>query len=79
VGHYPLYVTQYLVDQLNKHPDWKINLEIEPQTWDLVQSNTPEAYNAFKALFEDQSVNGRIAYSNPEYGQSYMWISLAKA
>lgn len=72
-GHYPLYVTQYLVDQLNKHPDWKINLEIEPETWDVVQSNTPDAYHAFKALFEDQSAKGRIAYVNPEYGQSYLW------
>ena len=72
-GHYPLYVTQYLVDQLNEHPDWRINLEIEPETWDVVQSNTPDAYNAFKKLFADQSVNGRIEYVNPGYGQSYLW------
>jgi alpha-mannosidase len=72
-GHYPLYVTQYLVDQLNQHPNWKINLEIEPETWDVVQTNTPEAYEAFKKLFDDQSENGRIEYVNPQYGQSYLW------
>jgi alpha-mannosidase len=72
-GHYPLWVTQFLVDKLNQNPDWKINLEIEPETWDTVQSNTPEAYNAFKTLFADQSVNGRLEYVNPQYGQSFLW------
>lgn len=72
-GHYPFYVTQFLVDQLNRYPDWKINLEIEPETWDVVQTNTPSAYAAFSKLFADQSVNGRIEYVNPEYGQSYLW------
>jgi alpha-mannosidase len=72
-GHYPLYVTQFLVDQLNQYPDWKINLEIEPETWDVVQTNTPEAYNAFKKLFADQSAKGRIEYVNPQYGQSFLW------
>lgn len=72
-GHYPPYVTQYLVDELNQHPGWKINLEIEPETWDVVQTNTPAAYDAFKKLFADQSVDGRLEYVNPEYGQSYLW------
>ena len=72
-GHYPLWVTQFLVDKLNQNPDWKLNLEIEPETWDTVQSNTPEAYQVFKALFADQSVNGRIEYVNPQYGQSFLW------
>lgn len=72
-GHYPLWVTQFLADQLKAHPDWKINLEIEPETWDVVQTTTPMAYEAFKAAFADQSDQGRIKYTNPEYGQSYLW------
>ena len=31
-GHYPPWVTQFMVDQLKLHPDWKINLEIEPES-----------------------------------------------
>ena len=72
-GHYPLWVTQFLVDKLTQNPNWKINLEIEPETWDTVQTNTPEAYNAFKTMFADQSAKGRIAYVDPQYGQSFLW------
>ena len=64
-GHYPLYVTQLMVDTLNRYQDWRINLEIEPETWDTVQVKDPQGYAAFQNIFEDQSVNGRIEYTNP--------------
>ena len=35
-GHYPVkWKTQFIVDQLAMHPDWRICMEIEPETWDL--------------------------------------------
>ena len=72
-GHYPPWVTQFLVDKLNQNPDWKINLEIEPESWDWIEANTPEAYKEFEALFADQSAKGRIEYINPDFAQSYLW------
>jgi alpha-mannosidase len=72
-GHYPPTFTQFIVDSLRANPGWKINLEIEPETWDFVQTNTPEAYSAFKEFAADQSTNGRIEFCNPAYGQSYLW------
>lgn len=72
-GHYPLYVTKLMTDTLNKYPNWKINLEVEPETWDTVEVRDPQGYAAFKQIFADQSVNGRIAYTNPAYGQSYLF------
>lgn len=72
-GHYPPTFTQFIVDSLKQHPDWKLNLEIEPETWDFVQTNTPEAYQAFVAIAADQSANGRVEFVNPAYGQSYLW------
>ncbi len=72
-GHYPPWVTQFLVDKLNQNPDWKINLEIEPESWDWIEANTPEAYKEFQALFADQSAKGRIEYINPDFAQSYLW------
>jgi alpha-mannosidase len=77
-GHYPAYVTQFLADQLDRHPDWRINLEIEPETWDVVQTNTPDAYDALKKLFVDQSADGQIEYVDPQYGQSYLWNILGE-
>lgn len=36
-GHYPVkWKTQFIVDQLAMHPDWRICMEIEPETWDTV-------------------------------------------
>jgi len=72
-GHYPQGQTGFMVEMLRKYPEWKINIEVEPETWDVVRQRDPEAYNAFKELFKDQSENGRIEYINPAYGQSYFY------
>jgi alpha-mannosidase len=72
-GHYPARYTSFIVEQLQRHPDWRINLEIEPVTWDLVKVNDPGAYKVLQALMSDQTVNGRIEYVNPAYGQSYLY------
>ncbi|MVM35041.1 hypothetical protein GO755_33755 [Spirosoma sp. HMF4905] len=72
-GHYPKGYTPFIVDQLKKNPFWKINLEIEPETWDSVLVREPEALKELQQLFADQSVTGRIEYISPAYGQSYMY------
>ena len=55
-GHYPPSFTQFIVGALRHHPDWRLNLEIEPETWDFARTNTPEAYQALKALITDPAV-----------------------
>src|SRR5262245_49268949 len=72
-GHYPDGYTRFVVDGLKQHPRWKINLEIEPVTWDRVRTNDPGAYQEFKALAADQSSRGRIEFVNPGYAQAYLW------
>jgi alpha-mannosidase len=72
-GHFPSGYTGFLVEQLQKNPNWKINLEIEPETWDVVRQNDPKAYVEFKTFMEDQSDAGRIEIVNPAFGQSYLF------
>lgn len=72
-GHYPAGYTGFLIEQLKKHPEWKINLEIEPETWDVVRVSEPEAYAAFKAIMKDPSDAGRIQIVNPAFAQSYLF------
>lgn len=72
-GHYPAQYTQFMTSQMEANPYWKINLEIEPETWDFARVREPEAYAAFKKLLADQSDAGRIEYVNPAYGQSYFY------
>lgn len=72
-GHYPEGYTGYIVSQMEKHPDWYVNLEIEPDTWDRVYREDFENFKKFKNLFQDQSASGRIEYTNPSYGQAYLF------
>ena len=72
-GHLPSWQTRFMVDKLRQYPDWKINLELEPESWDSIALSDPRAYGEFKDLFADQSAKGRIEYVNPSYGQSYLF------
>lgn len=73
-GHYPIGQTSFIVEKLKQHQDWCVNLEIEPETWEVVKQRDPESYVAFKEIFKDQSVRtGRIEYINPTYAQSYFF------
>lgn len=72
-GHYPKQYTAFISDMLDKHPEWYVNLEIEPETWDTVALHEPDNYQRFQKLIADQSVNGRIEYVNPAYGQPYLY------
>lgn len=68
-GHYPDWNTRFMADQLIKHPNWNINIEIEPETWDRAKGTDPGAYQDFVRLFGE----GRIEYVNPTYAQPYMF------
>ncbi|HXO74421.1 MAG TPA: hypothetical protein VN824_04305, partial [Puia sp.] len=72
-GHLPPWQTKFMVEKLGQYPDWKINLELEPESWDSIAVQDPVSYAAFQKLFADQSSKGRIEYVNPAYGQSYMY------
>ncbi|HEV7330455.1 MAG TPA: glycoside hydrolase family 38 C-terminal domain-containing protein [Flavisolibacter sp.] len=72
-GHYPRWYTQFIVDKLKENPFWKINLEIEPETWDSVLVREPAALKELQQLFADQSLTGRIEYVSPAYGQPYLY------
>ena len=69
-GHYPIQTyTDYLSDQLEAHPGWRICLEIEPETWDTVAVRTPAALKRFQAL----AATPRVEFTNPAYAQPYMY------
>jgi alpha-mannosidase len=73
-GHYPVNYTTFIVEQLKAHPNWKINLEIEPETWAMAKAKDEQGYKALQALFADQNIaSRRIEYVSPAYGQAYMY------
>ena len=75
-GHYPLDTyTDFMMDQLAKNPQWRIGLEIEPETWDSVRVHTPETYERWKLVV----VGSQVEYTNPGYAQSYLYNVLGES
>ena len=70
-GHIPSWQTRFMVDKLQQFPDWRINLELEPESWDTIKLHDPSAYEDFRKLMAVP--DGRIEYINPCYGQSYLY------
>lgn len=69
-GHYPLdWKTRFITDNFYKHPEWRISLEIEPETWDSVKVRTAEDYVRFKKIVSDE----RVEFTNPTYAQPYCY------
>ena len=69
-GHYPIeWKTRYMVDLLSNHPEWRMSLEIEPETWDTVLVRTPEDYERFRKIVTDK----RVEFTNPAYAQPYCY------
>lgn len=78
-GHYPMWVTQFMADNMEQHKDWRLNLEIEPETWDIVALKDPVNYERMKKLINDSTQNAMAEYVNPTYAQSYFFNSSAES
>lgn len=72
-GHYPMWQAKFMVDKLTENPGWKINLEIEPETWDSVSVNDAENFEAFQRYYSETGRLGRIEFVNPAYAQPYAY------
>src|SRR5690606_40029568 len=68
-GHYPKGYTQYMLSLLDEYPDWRLNLEIEPETWDRAEQIDNENYLRLRKLLADTSQSKRDEYVNPSYAQ----------
>lgn len=75
-GHYPLdSYTDYMMEQLERYPNWRIGLELEPETWDSVKVRTPEAYQRWQQVV----VSPQVEYTNPAFAQPYMYNILGES
>jgi len=72
-GHFPKWKTKFMIDMLKEQPNWKINLEIEPETWDSVKHYDPAALKMFTDYYAHTGKNGRIEFVNPNFAQPYCY------
>ncbi|MGQ8338266.1 glycoside hydrolase family 38 C-terminal domain-containing protein [Sunxiuqinia sp. A32] len=72
-GHYPMWQARFMVDKLTEIADWKINLEIEPETWDTVSVKDAENFKALQEYYSTTGRFGRIEFVNPTWAQPYCY------
>lgn len=69
-GHYPKgWYTGFICDQLEANPDWRICLEIEPETWDTIAVVAPDDLARLRRFVGE----GRVEFTNPTLAQPYLW------
>jgi alpha-mannosidase len=64
-GHMPLGAFRTILDFLEEKPEWKINLDVEPESWKLLKYRDP---HSFKRLLE-KIQEGRVEIVGETYSQ----------
>ena len=72
-GHFPYKYASFIEEQMRRHPGWKVNLEIEPVTWDSIKAIDPKGYRFIQKELADTTALARMEYVNPAFGQPYMF------
>lgn len=71
-GHYPEWQTEFMMNKLREYPGWRINLEIEPETFDSVKVRAPETYRKFQWFLAEED-GKTVEFTNPTYSQPYCY------
>ena len=74
-GHMPPGAFQDILECLKRHPDWKLSLDIEPESWEELQRRDPRAYAQFYELLKDTSTCARLEIVAGTYAQPYAWLT----
>jgi hypothetical protein len=70
-GHMPPGSWRDILNRLRDFPDWKLSLEVEPDSWDDLRREDPEAYREIKQLLADRSPAARLRSSaTPSHSRS---------
>lgn len=60
------------MEKIQEYPAWRINLEIEPKTFDSVKIWEPDIYEAFRGFIASQD-GKTVEITNPTYAQPYCY------
>lgn len=71
-GHYPQWKTQFLMDKMTAYPDWRVHLEIEPETYDSVRVWNPKTFLDFQT-FVAANDHKSLEFTNPTFSQPYCY------
>lgn len=72
-GHMPEGSWQDILYALKRFPDWKISLEIEPESWEYLRRHDFHTYCNLRAFIENPDTADRIEFISSSYAQPFCW------
>jgi alpha-mannosidase len=72
-GHMPAGCWRDILNSLRRLPDWKLCLDVEAVSWDVLRREDPEAYAELKAYLDSQPLDARIEVVGDTFCQPYGW------
>lgn len=72
-GHMPLGSWADVLRRLRQRPDWKLCLDIEPISWDVLRRTDPRSYDEIKAYFAEGE-GSRLELVAASYAQPFGWV-----
>jgi alpha-mannosidase len=72
-GHMPEGSWEDILDAMERHPEWKISLEIEPESWDHLRIHDYEVYKRLQRFVSDEATSNRVEFISGSYGQPFCW------
>jgi len=74
IGHMPAGSWRDILNTLRDLPQWKVSLDIEPISWDLLRRQDPDAYAEWKRLLNGKRViDSRVEMVGFTFAQPYGW------
>ncbi|MTW87668.1 hypothetical protein F3157_18800 [Virgibacillus dakarensis] len=73
-GHMPLGSWADVLSKMDQYPDWKIGLDIEPISWDVLKSTDQKSYLAIHTYLKDNSIQARVEMLAGSYAQPFGWV-----
>ncbi len=72
-GHMPEGSWQDILYALERFPEWKISLEIEPDSWEYLRQHDLRTYRRLQEFIADPDTAERIEFISGSYAQPFCW------
>lgn len=72
-GHMPPGAWRDILNAMREIPQWKLCLDIEPESWDALLLDDPAAYRELKSYLESEEAVPRIEMVGATFSQPYGW------
>ena len=72
-GHMPEGCWRDILSAMREFPDWKISLDVEASSWEVLRRQDPQAYEELAEYLKDQTTHARVEMVAGTFAQPYGW------